>query len=99
MHQFLFYSVVDPHFLSVDKYQEFIEETDAVVECPAFFGDPPGHMIWTRDNMVITDGRFILEDGRMRIQNIQESDEGIYRCSINRLVIVDSTFINVSYCT
>ena len=82
----------------MDENQEFIEETDAVVQCPAFFGEPPGHMIWTRDDMVqvITDGRFTLEDGRMRIQNIQESDEGIYRCSINRLGIVDQRYITVN---
>ena len=91
-----FYLAVDPYFLSVDEHQAFIEETDAVVECPAFFGEPPGHMIWTRDDMVITDDRFTLEDGRMRIQNIQESDKGIYRCSINRLGIVDQRFITVN---
>ena len=91
-----FYSAADPHFLNVSEYQEFIEETDAVVECPAFFGEPPGHMIWTHDDMVITDDRFTLEDGRMRIQNIQESDEGIYKCSINRLGIVDQRYITVN---
>ena len=91
----VYYLAVDPYFLSVDEHQGFVEEMDAVVKCPAFFGNPPGHMTWTRDNMMITDGRFILEDGRMRIQNIQESDEGIYRCSINQLGIVDSRFINV----
>ena len=92
----LLYLAVDPHFLIVDENQEFIEETDTVVECPAFFGDPPGHMIWTRGNEVVNDDRFTLEDGRMRIQNIQESDEGIYRCSISLLDIVDSRFITVA---
>ncbi|MGJ8945984.1 immunoglobulin domain-containing protein, partial [Salmonella enterica subsp. enterica serovar Kentucky] len=29
-------------------------------------------------------------------QNIQKNDEGVYRCSINRLGIVDSRFINVN---
>ena len=66
------------------------------MECPAFFGDPPGNMIWTRDNALITNDRFTLEDGRMRIQNIQENDEGVYRCSINRLGIVDSRYITVN---
>ena len=93
---FLSYTTVDPHFLNVSEYQEFIEETDTVVECPAFFGDPPGTMIWTRDNVTITDDRFTLEDGRMKIQNIQENDEGVYRCSINLLGIVDSRFITVN---
>ena len=81
------------------EYQEFIEETDAVVECPAFFGDPPGTMIWTRNNnMAITDDQFTLEDGQMRIQNIQEDDEAVYRCSINFLAIgvVDSRFITAN---
>ena len=93
---FLSYTTVDPHFLNVSEYQEFIEETDAVVECPAFFGDPPGTMIWTRDNVVINDDRFTFEDGRMRIQNIQGNDESVYRCSINLLGIVDSRFITVN---
>ena len=93
---FCYYSTVDPHFLNVSEYQEFIEETDAVVECPAFFGDPPGHMIWSRNDRSITDNRFTLENGRMRIQNIQESDEATYRCSINRLGIVDSRYITVA---
>ena len=93
---FCYYSTVDPHFLNISEYQEFIEETDAAVECPAFFGDPTGHMIWSRDDRAITDNRFTLENGRMRIQNIQESDEAIYRCSINRLGIVDSRYITVA---
>ena len=77
--------------------QEFIEETDAVVECPAFFGDPPGNMIWTRNNtnVGITDERFIPEDDRLTILNIRDGDEGIYRCTINRPGIIDSRFITV----
>ena len=82
--------------MTVNESQEFIEETDAVVECPAFFGEPEGYMIWTRDNMAINDDRFTLEDGRMRIQNIQENDGAIYRCSIYRLGIVASRFITVN---
>ena len=89
-------SAVDPHFLNVSEYQEFIEETDAVVECPAFFGDPPGNMVWTRDNVIVTGDRFTRENGRMRIQNIQQSDEGVYRCSIRLLGIVDQRFITVN---
>ena len=87
---------VDPHFLNVSEYQEFIEETDAVVECPAFFGDPQGNMVWTRDGVLITSDRFTPEDGRMRIQNIQESDEGDYRCSISLQGIVDSRYVTVN---
>ena len=89
-------SAVDPHFLNVSEYQEFIEETDAVVECPAFFGDPQGNMVWTRDDVIVTGDRFTGEDGRMRIQNIQESDGGVYRCSIRLLGIVDSRDVTVN---
>ena len=81
--------------MTVSENQEFIEGMDAVVKCPAFFGDPPGNMIWTRDNALITNNRFTPEDGQMRIQNIQETDEATYRCSINRLGIVGSRFITV----
>ena len=87
---------VDPHFLDVPENQEFIEETDAVVECPAFFGDPPGTMVWVRDNVVITGDRFIPEDGRLTILNIRDGDDGEYRCSLRRLDIVGSRYITVN---
>jgi hypothetical protein len=81
----------------VPENQEFIEETDAVVECPAFFGEPRGRMLWLRDNVVINDDdRFTTEDGRMRIQNIEENDGGVYRCAISLLGIVDSRYITVT---
>ena len=65
----------------MSERQEFIEGTDAVVECPVFLGDPPGSMIWSRDNMAINDGRFILEDGRLTIQDIRAGDGDVYQCS------------------
>ena len=80
----------------MSEYQDFLEGTDAVVECPAFFGDPPGHMVWTRDNAQILNERFIPEDGRLTILNIQNGDNAIYRCSIARLGIVDSRLITVA---
>ena len=93
------FCTVEPHFLDLPEIQEFIRETDAVVECPAFFGDPPGNMVWTHNstNVGITDERFIPEDGRLTILNIQDGDEGIYRCALNQLQvgIVDSRFITV----
>jgi hypothetical protein len=90
-------SAVEPHFLDVPENQEFIEDTDAVVECPAFFGEPRGTMVWLRDNLVINDDdRFTTEDGQMRIQNIEENDGGVYRCSISLLGIVDTKYITVN---
>jgi hypothetical protein len=82
----------------VPENQEFIEEEDAVVECPAFFGDPPGNMLWTRNNTNVgtTDERFIPEDGRLTILNIRDSDDAIYGCLIDRHGIVDSRFITVT---
>lgn len=70
MHAFII-SAVDPPFLNTSEYQQFFEETDAVMECPAFFGDPQG-VICTRDNA--TDDRLTLS-----IQNIQQNDSAIYR--------------------
>jgi hypothetical protein len=96
-------SAVDPHFLPgvpENRYQEFIEETDVVVECPAFLGDPQGTMIWLRDSMVISrminDDQFIPEDGRLTILNIREGDEGVYRCAISLLGIRDSRYITIN---
>ena len=74
-------SFLNAHFLNTSEYQLFFEESDAVVECPAFFGDLQGaRVICTRDNaMVVTDDRFTLS-----IQNIQQNDStnAVYRCSI-----------------
>jgi hypothetical protein len=69
------------------------EGADAVVECPAFFGDPRGTMIWIPDNVVVTDNRFTPEDAQMRIQR---NDGGIYRCLIHQCVLVDSRLITVA---
>ena len=54
-------------------------------------------MVWTRDTVLITGSdRFIPEDGRLTILNIQQNDEGVYRCSIRLLGIVDSKLITVN---
>ena len=89
-------TAVNPHFLDVSENQEFIEETDAVVECPAFFGDPQGTMIWIRNGVIVTGDRFIPEDGRLTILDIGDGDEGVYRCSIRLLGIVDSRYVTVN---
>ena len=93
-------TAVDPYFLDVPENQEFIEETDAVVECPAFFGDPPGNMVWTcnNTNVGITDERFIPEDGRLTILNIRGDDDAIYGCNLFQvnIGIVASRFITVA---
>jgi hypothetical protein len=82
--------------LDVPENQEFIEEMDAVVKCPAFFGDPRGTMIGILDDVVVTDDRFIPEDGCLTILNIRNGDEGVYRCSISLLGIVGSRYITVN---
>ena len=69
---------------------------DAVVKCSAFFGDPPGCMIWTVGDLIIIGDHFILGEGQMIIQNIQNIDGGVYRCSISLFGIVDSRFITVA---
>ena len=54
-------------------------------------------MIWTVGDFTINDNLFILEDGQMIIQNIQDIDGGVYRCwIIYLLAIVDSRFITVA---
>jgi hypothetical protein len=91
-------SAVEPHFLDVPGNQEFIEETDAVVECPAFFGDPPGNMTWTRNNTNVgtTDERFIPEDDHLTILNIRADDDVLYECLLGRHGIIDSRFVTVA---
>ena len=71
--------------------------TDAVVECPADFGDPEGYMVWTRNDLLLSkNGRFCPENGRLTIQNIQRDDAATYRCSLNHLGIHDSRYITVA---
>ena len=82
--------------MNVKSPQEFIEGTDAVVECPAYFGDPPGRMEWLHYHSIpITDDRYTLENGRMKIQNIQKDDEGVYRCIVRGMGNFYSKFITV----
>lgn len=68
----------------MQPHQRFIEGTDAVVECPAFYGTPPASMHWTRNNQLIANGtRFSAEYGRLRIQNIRMEDSGDdYKCHL-----------------
>lgn len=74
----LVYPAVNPYyFLNASG-------TASVVEYPAI---SQGTMTLIHDDAVITDDRFTIEDGRMRIQ---QNDEGVYRCSISLLGIVDS---------
>ena len=72
-----------PSFLDVPGHQIFVEGSDAVVECPAFFGSPPSAtMFWQKGaNRITTGGRFTPEDGRLRIQNIRVEDgQDTYTC-------------------
>ena len=68
----------------MSEHQVLTEGTDAVVECPAFLGDPPGEMFWFRNNQFINDDRFIGEDGHLTIQNVRPEDADTYRCSLYR---------------
>ena len=63
----------------------FAEGTDAVVECPAFFGvDTSARMLWFHNLVTIRSGRcFSPENGRLTIHNIRMKDsDGNYQCSI-----------------
>ena len=90
-------SAADPHFKNVSEHQVLTEGTDAVVECPAFPGNPPGQMYWFRNNQFINDGRFIHgKDGQLMIQDVRLEDAGTYRCSLYRNGINGSRDITVT---
>ena len=85
----------DPHFKNVSTYQVFTEGTDAVVQCPAFLGDPEGEMLWYRNDEVITDDRFIQAAGHLTIQNVRVGDSDSYQCVLYRNGTVRSRTITV----
>ena len=65
------------------RHQKFAEGTDAVVRCPARFGDN-SRMSWFRDDNIIgpESGRFAPEKDYLRIQNININDGGNYECRL-----------------
>ena len=86
----------DPHFKNVSNYQVFTEGTDAVVQCPAFLGDPEGEMYWLHNNEVITDdNRFIPAAEHLTIQNALVDDSDSYQCVLYRNGVVGITNITV----
>lgn len=52
-------------------------------------------MIWTRDNINISDERFTAENGRLIIDNVHMEDDGNYQCSIFRNGIQGTKTIRV----
>ena len=80
----------------MSEYQVFTEGTDAVVECPAFLGDPPGEMYWFRNDNFVGGDRFIPENGKLTIQNVRLEDAGIYKCSLYRNGVQGETDITVA---
>ena len=76
--------------------QTFTEGEDAVVKCPANFGNPPASMEWTDDKYIfvtfLTESeRFVPDNGSLTIQNIRIEDSGSYKCLFNRNPIIEMT--------
>ena len=88
--EFYFIHFADkPFFRNVEELQVFAENTNAVVKCPAYFGNPPtGYMRW----IVINDGRetaiqngtrYTAENGQLTIRNIGLEKNGTtYKCEL-----------------
>ena len=71
-------------FLNVERHQKFVEDTDAVVKCPAHFGSN-SRISWFRDDEIIKETkRFAPENEYLRIQNISTNDGGNYECRLRR---------------
>ena len=77
-------------FLNVEERQVFAEGTDAVVKCPAHFGNPAvASMFWIVDStnqliLTATD-KYINENDQLTIRNIRIEDSGTFQCSLRRL--------------
>ena len=77
-----------PFFRDVEEVQVFAENTDAVVRCPAYFGNPPtARMNWldSRAFPIRDDARFTPKNEQLTISNIRSTDNGsTYECEIIR---------------
>ena len=82
----IFHSTANPSFLNVPIHQVFVEGSDAVVECPAFFGSPPtAIMLWKKGSKrIYSDARYLAKDGWLKIANIRMKDAGEYKCFLSR---------------
>ena len=62
-----------PFFRDVEEVQVFAENTDVVVKCPAYFGNPPTALMrWVNSNRraVLNDTKFTPDDEQLTIRNI-----------------------------
>ena len=88
------YFAVNPFFKDVPELQVFAENTNAVVTCPAYFGNPPADtsMRWIKVNEdgSETDARAISgltpENERLTIHNIRLEENGTtYKCQLVKI--------------
>ena len=88
------YFAVNPFFRDVPELQVFAENTNAVVTCPAYFGNPPAgtFMRWIKVNEdgSETDARVISgltpENERLTIHNIRLEENGTtYKCELVKI--------------
>lgn len=93
---------VEPEFLNVQERQVFTEGTDAVVQCPAFFGNnSEAFMTWSFHGgvMINRNESYSPENGRLTIRNIRREANGTnYTCSLIRQSdsrVLDSKTIRV----
>ena len=86
----LCFVTVKPRFLEVPPVQKFVDGSDAVIECPAFFGaeqDTRAEMLWVYkgNTLSMKNNRFTPEDGLLTIHNIRRSDGDFqYTCRLHR---------------
>ena len=66
----------------------FAENTDAVVKCPAYFGNPPSAMMhWVDSNSraILNDTKFTAKNEQLTIRNIRLEENGTtFRCVLFR---------------
>lgn len=55
-------------------------DTDGLIVCRVSGFPQPGISWRHKGRRILNDGRYVLEDGALRIRNIKKSDDGIYSC-------------------
>jgi len=74
------------HFVGTPEHQTAVKGTEALIKCEAQ-GSPAPKVTWyLNGNEIAKDDRHVIRNNGIIIQNIQEADEGIYRC---RAVVKD----------
>ena len=85
-----------PAILNPIKKQTIRLRGTGSIDCYIDLGFPASTVIWYKDDAIISDLRITIMDNRLQIQNVQQSDEGVYMCCAHNVAGNASLMIAVS---